>query len=148
MTRPHRRDFGVKSASVISGLRLERDVAQKLCEAARQRTSDPTAAKRRDRLGDVAVMARHFIRVGLGIPESRSAAMEATEVKPARLAGLALESGVYQALEGAHSQLGSITATARHFIRRGLGYAEAESLRREERFAALAQALRDARETT
>jgi hypothetical protein len=149
MTRPHRRDWKVKNASVITGLRLEPAIASQLCYAAREHAVDERGR------GDVAQMARYFIRTGLGYTTAQSNALEDGTLKPKRLCGLALEEEVERRLvEHAREVFwnrypagrAALTPTARHLIRLGLGMPAAESLRREEQFASLAAALREVRE--
>lgn len=62
MTRPYRRDKGVRSASVIAGLRLEKDTALRLVESARAHAADNSLAE-----VNIAAYARHLLRVGLGM---------------------------------------------------------------------------------
>lgn len=139
MTKRQRRDKGTKNSSVITGLRLEPDVAQDLCTYARAHALDEHGR------GDVAQMARFFIRTGLGWSPTQSNELEDRVLKPSRLCGLALETPVMLKLENYGRGLGT-SAAARHLIRLGLGMADAESRQREERFAAMATALRDVRE--
>ena len=137
MTKRQRRDKGTKNGSVITGLRLEPDVAQDLCTYARLYALDGHGR------GDVAQVARHFIRVGLGYSVETSQEMEDGELKPARLCGLALETPVKRLLDQRTILVGGPTATARHLIRRGLGMSDVESRKREERFTAMATARRE-----
>jgi len=132
-----RRDHQTKNASVIGGLRLEADVAQRLCEAARTHAADKHGR------GDVAQMARYYVRTGLGYTAEASNTLEDKAPKPERLCGLTLEKDVMVRLRASGA---NVSAVARHFIRRGLGFSDAESRRREEKFAALAEALREIRE--
>lgn len=67
MTRPYRRDKGVRSASVIAGLRLEKDTAARLVESARVHAEAHGLAE-----VNVAAYARHLLRVGLGMSPSDS----------------------------------------------------------------------------
>lgn len=136
MTRAHRRDKGTKNASIITGLRLEKDVAKALCEWARQID------------GDVAALSRYFIYKGLGYSEDQAARAE-RELKPERLAGLALDSATNRRLiEYAQKLDGwNTSAAARHLLRLQLGYSVKDSTAREEKFALLAQAKRAAMES-
>lgn len=140
-----RRDFHVKNDSVISGLRLESDIAKQLCDAARANAADAKG------IGDVAQMARYLIRTGLGYTDVQSNAFEDAMLKPYRLRGLALEDEVARKLYEMARRLRvnwsttvvGPTAAARHLIRVGLGVPIEESERREQRFAALAAAKRE-----
>lgn len=135
-----RRDRGVKNTSVISGLRLEADAATRLCDRAREQAVDKGK-------GDVAQLARYYIRIGLGYSHQEANALEVTELKPKQVRGLVLETAVEAHLRRRQYTLGlGCAGTARHLIRLGLGYSKEESLRREERFASLAAAIQEVRE--
>lgn len=138
MTRPHRRDKNVKSASVIAGARLEPDVAQRLCAAAIERVPDKHG------LGDVAQLVRYLVRTGLGIPHSEANAREErAALGDCGVPGLKLETDVCQQLARHADHLGlNKLATVRHYIRLGLGLRNEVSLQREERFAEIASAKR------
>ena len=138
MTRPHRRDRNVKSASVIAGARMEPDLAQRLCAAAIDRVPDEHGR------GDVAQLARYLVRTGLGIPHSEANIREErADLADCGVPGLKLEADVCQQLARAadHHGLNKL-ATVRHFIRLGLGIRNEVSLQREERFAEIASAKR------
>ena len=79
MTRAHRRDDGTKNASVCTGLRLEPDLARRLCTAAVEQAE-----------GDVAQFARYILRTQLGASSEVALVMEPGP-KPKRLCGLALD---------------------------------------------------------
>lgn len=138
MTRVHRRDKNIKFASVIAGVRMEPDLAQRLCAAAIERVQDEHGR------GDVAQLARYLIRTGLGIPHSEANAREErADVANCGVPGLKLESDVCQQLARTADQLGlNKLATVRHYIRLGLGIRNEVSLQREERFAEIASAKR------
>lgn len=136
MTRPQRHDKGTKRGSVISGLRLEPKLATALRDAARDRAG-----------GNVAEMARHLIHTQLGWSIEDAHNLEERHQKPARLCGLALPAIAYRSLASRASDEGlTVTGTARHLLRLGLGVSKDESLRREETFTSLANALREVRE--
>ena len=138
MTRPHRRDKNVRFASVIAGVRLEPDVAQRLCAAAIERVPDKHGR------GDVAQLVRYLIRTGLGIPHDQANAREErVDIANCGVPGLRLEADVCQQLARAADHLGlNKLATVRHYIRTGLGIRNEVSLQREERFAEIASAKR------
>jgi len=97
--------------------------------------------------GNVAVMARYLIAVGLGWSPAAANTIEERHQKPRRLCGLALDTETYTRLQGTAAQLElTPTGAARHLLRCGLGLDPMESLKREETFASLAQALREVRE--
>jgi hypothetical protein len=129
VTAARRRDKGIKGGSVLTGLRLERDVAQALCDQA------TTNAQ-----GNVAELARFHIRRGLGATAAQANHLEETEnVISSGLAGLSLDAATIALLViGAARREMSKAGLARHFIRRGLGMSEAESVKREAGFTALA----------
>lgn len=121
-----------KGDSVIDGLHLERDVAARLCEQA-----DKDAA------GNVAELARFYVRTGLGATAAQANALEANEnlALNSGLAGLGLDKWTKDRLIQEVATRGTAKAAiARHYIRRGLGFSERESMKREAGFAALAQA--------
>lgn len=129
MTKP-RRDKGVKGGSVITGLRIERDVAQTLCDEA------TTNAQ-----GNVAELARFHIRRGLGATAAQANALEENEMLVSSgLAGLSLDATTIARLvhEAARREM-TKAGLARHLIRRGLRVPEAESMQREAGFRALAE---------
>jgi hypothetical protein len=138
VTRPHRRDKNVRFASVIAGVRLEPDLAQRLCAAAIERAPDERGR------GDVAQLARYLVRTGLGIPHSEANIREErAELGNCGVPGLRLEVDVCQQLARTADQLGlNKLATVRHYIRLGLGIRKEVSLQREERFAEIASAKR------
>ncbi len=143
MTRPHRRDKDIRNASVCTGLRLEPTLAKRLCDEARKRALVGTPPR-----GDVAMMARALLREGLGIDAETSNTMEDQAPKPEGIAGLRFEAGLKRSLQRyAKAQGLSVTGAARHLLRVGLGYADKESRDIEQRFATLAAALREVRET-
>ncbi len=136
MTRPSRHDKGIKRNSVISGLRCEPDLAKRLSAAAVERSE-----------GNVAMMARYLIHTQLGLSHDDAITIEEKHAKPARLCGLALSTIVYQRLVERGTDMGlTVTGMARHLLRLGLGMSASESRDREEKFSALAQALREVRE--
>ena len=141
MTRAHRRDKDIKSASVIAGVRLEPDAAQRLCAAAIERASDGHPQRPR---GDVAQLVRYFVRTGLGIPhDDANAREERAELGDCGVPGLKLEADVCQQLARSADHIGlNKLATVRHYIRLGLGIRPEVSLQREERFAEIASAKR------
>lgn len=131
MTERQRRSLP-KGSSVINGLRLERDAAAKLCEAA---AADPDCK-------NIAEYARFCIRRGLGCSAVEANRREADErhVKTSGIAGLGLDAATKRELAARSEQTGRAKAAlARHFIRRTLGYSEADSTKREAGFAALAE---------
>lgn len=132
MTRAHRRDKGTTSGSVITGLRLESELAKDLRTEAVERAG-----------GDIAELARFLIRTGLGYSARDANELEAKAPKPARLCGLALERDVMLRLKGYAGSGLSVAGAARHLLRLGLGYKAAESLAIEGRFAAIATARRE-----
>ncbi len=136
MTRRHRNDKGITGGSVITGLRLEPELAARLRDAATERAE-----------GRVAVLARFLIATGLGRSAEAATQDEQSALKPRKLCGLAVSHTMYKRLEEDAASLElSITGCARHLLRVGLGFDAMESLRREEAFASLAAALREVRE--
>ncbi len=136
MTRPPRYDQGTRRGSVIRGLRCEPDLAKRLSAAAVERAE-----------GNVAMMARYLIHTQLGWSHEDAIQLEEKHAKPSRLCGLALPAVVYQRLVAQGTDLGlTVTGTARHLLRLGLGVPASESREREEKFSSLAQALREVRE--
>ena len=135
--RPRRTTCNVRGDSVIDGLRIERDVAQLLCE---QACKD---ARNKLGQGNVAELARYYIRVGLGATAAQANALEEGGgiLSSSGLAGLGLDAWTKTALvrEVGRRGIGK-AAIARHFIRRGLGMSELESMKREAGFAAIVQA--------
>ena len=136
MTRAHRRDKGITYASIITGLRLESDLATRLRAAATERAE-----------GNVAVLARFLLATGLGWSAEAANTSEDRDLKPRKLCGLAVPEELYTRLRGAAARLHlAPTGAARHLLRRGLGVDELTSLQREEKFASLAAALHEVRE--
>lgn len=138
MTTRRRRDKGIKGGSVITGLRLERDTAQLLCDQAVE------SAK-----GNVAELARFYIRRGLGASAAQANTLEENEyLVDSGLAGLSLDERTINLLLDRTARTGQTKAAiARHAIRRGLGYTETESTKREAGFAALAEVYQGRSET-
>lgn len=130
---------GRKGASVIKGLRMERGLAQRVCEQADERAA-----------GDVAEFTRYAIRVGLGCSHEEANSREANEYHiNSGLAGLSLDKFTKRELEHRAAKLGVTKASvARHLIRLAVGYAVAESNEREKRFSALADAYKTLHEET
>jgi len=128
-TRQKRKD--IRGSSVITGLHLERDVAQRLCDQARE-----------DAAGNVAELARYYIRIGLGATAAQANRLgEGNLALSSGLAGLGLDAWTRDRLIQEVARQGiAKAAIARHLIRRGLGFSEKESKRREAGFAALANA--------
>jgi len=130
---------------VITGLRLERDCAQRLCIAAIERAADE------DGRGDVAMMARFLIRTGLGDSAERANRREENDrLGNCSLAGLWLDEDTCTRLttyiSRAAKSFGLTRAgCARHLIRLGLGIPEATSLEREQTFATIAELRRGER---
>src|SRR5262249_26366090 len=131
VTIRQRRDKNIKGGSVISGLRLEKDVAQALCETAK-----------RDAKGNVAELARFYIRTGLGASTAEANAREeAGDFISSGLAGLWMDKYTVDRLNAHRKRTGaSRAAVARHLIRLGLNYSPEDSQKREAGFAALADA--------
>lgn len=151
MTRTHlrRRDLFIKGGSVLAGLRCERELAQRLCDFARENVrADLTQPASRANPGDVSEAARYLLRRGVGLSHEAAARVEVAErgVSGA-LAGLAVDAGTLAQLYK-HQQRYSLTraGTARHLLRLGLGMDVNDSLAREQHFAAIAAVLREIRE--
>ena len=130
MTERQRRSLP-KGSSVINGLRLERDAAARLCEA--------VAAD--NGVKNIAEYARFCIRRGLGCSHEEANLREGYKhEKTSGIAGLGLDLRTKTELETLSAQTGRTKAAlARHYIRRALGYSEADSTKREAGFAALAE---------
>jgi hypothetical protein len=135
MTRAARRDGRSVRASVIPGIRLEAETAQKLVDAAC--TIAPVPPKKPNcACGDVGATVRHFIRVGLGMP-----LREGVKVDKCGIPGLHLDDVTCRRLAAYAAETGLGRAGAvRHFIRLGLGTDEDTSLEREAYFKELAGA--------
>ena len=133
MTRPHRRDKGLVGASVITAVRMEKSLAQRVGEAARARAE-----------GDVAQLVRYLIRVGLGYSHDVANAREAAGGFTYNgISGLKMEAEIEEPLERYASELGCGRFCAvRHLVRMGLGMKAEESKRREAVFAEIASARR------
>jgi hypothetical protein len=131
VTARQRRDAGIKGGSVISGLHLERDAAQRLCDKAHEIAG-----------GNVAELARFYVRRGLGATVEQANQLEETEyLVSSGLAGLSLDKRTIGLLVRAVAEQGiAKSAIARHLIRRGLGFSERDSKKREAGFAAIANA--------
>lgn len=136
MTRPLRRDAKVKGASVITGLRLEPETAQALCDKACTDARDEKSGR-----GDCSALARIYIRTGVGLSPAEAYRREQHGHFDACLAGLAMEEDLCARLAERADVLGTSKAgAARHFIRIGLGFTKDNSLAREAHFAELAAA--------
>lgn len=136
MTRRQRNDKGITGGSVITGLRLEPELAARLRDAATEHAE-----------GRVAVLARFLIATGLGRGADAATQDEQDTIKKRKLCGLAVSDDMYDRLETRAAQLQlQITGCIRHLLRVGLKIDAMESLRREETFASLAAALREVRE--
>lgn len=139
MTRPLRRDANTKGASVITGLRLEPETAQQLCERAIEDARDEKTGR-----GDVSELARYFIRTGLGMTPNDANRREAVGAFAACVAGLKMEPDLCARLASAARRLGVTKAgAARHLVRLGLGFSEENSLEREAHFAELASSKKE-----
>jgi hypothetical protein len=135
VTRAARYDGRSVRASVIPGIRLEAETAQRLVDAA---CSIAPAPPKKHGLGcgDVGATVRHFIRVGLGMP-----LRESVRVAACGIAGLHLDSDTCERLTAYADEIGLNKAGAvRHLIRLGLGIDDEASLERERYFAELADA--------
>lgn len=135
MTRAIRRDGRSVRASVIPGIRLEADTAQKLVDKACQLA--PVEPKKTGAAcGDVGATVRYFIRVGLRLPDQSRA-----KVNACGIAGLHLDSYTCTKLSVYAEDMDLNKAGAvRHLIRLGLGMDDETSLERERYFAELAGA--------
>lgn len=120
-------------ASVIPGVRLEAETAQKLVDAACARA--PVAPKKAGAAcGDVGATVRLFIRQGLRLREQPGARVFACGI-----AGLHLDTYTCEKLSAYADEIGLNKAGAvRHLIRLGLGIDDEASLERERYFAELA----------
>lgn len=129
----NRRDKSVKGASVISGHRMEPDLAKRLTEYARENFTDDRG------YADVARAARFLLRTSLGLLER-----DDHGPLPLNTRGLRVEQGLFDAIERYQGQQGlpSPIGTARHLMRLGLGMRADVSLQREARFAEIASAKR------
>ena len=137
MTRAARYDGRSVRASVIPGIRLEAETAQKLVDAACSLA--PAQKKTGAACGDVGATVRHFIRTGLGLR-----AQERAKVGPCGIAGLHLDTYTCSKLNTYAAEMDLNKAGAvRHLIRLGLGIDDEASLERERYFAELAGAHRD-----
>lgn len=135
MTRAARYDGRSVRASVIPGIRLEADTAQKLVDAA---CGLAPARPKKEGLacGDVGATVRHFIRTGLGLQPQPAARVAACGI-----AGLHLDAHTCTKLSVYADEAGLNKAGAvRHLIRLGLGMDDETSLERERYFAELAGA--------
>lgn len=140
MTRPLRRDARTKGASVITGLRLEPETAQQLRDKA---CTD--ALHEKSGRGDCSALARIYIRTGVGFSPAEAYRREQHGRFDACLAGLAMEEDLCVRLTSGAAQLGLTKAgAARHYIRRGLGFSQTNSLEREAHFAELAASKHEA----
>lgn len=139
MTRQLRRDARTKNASVITGVRLEAEVAQALRDAAVSFAPDDKGR------GDVGQLARFYVRRGVGFSADAANQREAHGGFDNCVAGLAMESTLCKRLTEEADRLGITKAGAvRHFIRLGLGYSQDNSLEREAHFAELAASRKEA----
>lgn len=135
--RPRRETHKVRGDSVISGLHIERDVAQDLCDEACK------IAKDKHGLGNVAELARFYVRTGLGATKDQANHLEENEriLSNGGVAGLGLDKWTIARLVAEVGRRGmGKAAIVRHLIRRGLGMSELESMKREAGFAAIVQA--------
>ncbi len=144
MTRPHhRRDQHVRYASVLTGLRCERDLAQKLCDFAREHVrADPHMPASRANPGNVVEAVRYLLRRGLGSTDEHANHVEVVaHKKNVGLPGLVLDAETNKRLLAHAKALGlKQTGTVRHLLRVGLGFDAQDSFDREGRFAAIAAA--------
>ena len=146
MTRPHRRDQYTKNASVITGLRCEAELAQKLCDYARENVrADLTQPASRTNPGNVSEAARYLLRRGVGMTHEHAVRVEVVERKAnAGIPGLQLDDDTSKRLRAWERTVGlGRFSTARHLLRIGLGISKKESLRREEHFIRIAEAKRE-----
>ena len=129
----NRRDKNVRGASVISGHRMEPDLAQRLTEYARKNFVDNRG------LADVARAARFLLRSQLGFVNADDHGL-----LPEIMRGLKVEEALLEGVQRYQIQqeLSSQLSAARHLIRLGLGYRPELSLQREQRFAEIASAKR------
>jgi len=143
MNSKHRRDQFVKNASLTVGLRCERELAQRLCDYAREHVrADPAQPASRTNPGNVSEAARYLIRRGLGVSHDAANRTEVVENKyVCGLPGLALDLDTIARLRDYQDRHGLTKAgSARHTLRLGLGFDASESLERERHFAAIAAA--------
>lgn len=131
----YRRDRNVKFDSVIAGLRFERDAAQALCTFAIDHAADERG------VGNVAEVVRYLVRTGLGASGEEANRIEATGgFRQCGIAGLQLDVPTVRQLDAfTKANRWGKAAAARHLVRLGLGYPDAESRARENRFAVIAE---------
>jgi hypothetical protein len=132
-----RRDAGVKRGSVVTGLRMEPDLATALTEAAHRQAQNEGEAQ-----ADVNKTSRCLLRRALGWSTAETLAAEARGGWAGTpVAGLGCESALIVALDKARAKLGlNRSAAARHFLRVSLGWSPQASLEKEKAFAAIAAA--------
>jgi hypothetical protein len=143
VTLPHRRDHNTKGASVITGLRLEAPLAERLVAFAHEHFTDRGRA-------DVAAAACHLLRLALGwAPDNAATAENAPGTRVANVvAGLRIKEDLAAAGRAARRKTRlNMAATVRHLLRQQLGWSAAESLEVEARFTSIAAAKREIMET-
>ena len=126
-----RRDKNVRGGSVITGFRMEPDLAQRLTEYARRNLVVNDKA-------DIAAAARYLLRTQLGKPSHESLDPPGGLTESTR--GMKMEKWLVQSIgvwiDRQDVQL-SFVGAIRHLIRLGLGYNAKLSLQRESKFAEL-----------
>lgn len=124
-----RRDSKTKGGSVVTGYRMEPDLAQRMIAYARENFTDERG------IADIARAARFLLRTQLGHTERDDHGL-----LPETSRGLKMEAYLRDSIvtyQVNHEM--SFVGAARHLIRLALGYAEGESKRRERVFAELAE---------
>lgn len=124
-----RRDSKTKGGSVVTGYRMEPDLAQRVVAYARENFSDDHG------IADIARAARFLLRTQLGHTER-----DDHGPRPETSRGLKMESHLHESIvnyQFTHEM--TFVGAARHLIRLALGYAEGESKRRERVFTGLAE---------
>lgn len=131
-----RRDKNVKGASVISGHRMEPDLAQRLTAYAHEHFTVNGKA-------DVAAAARYLLRSAFGKVGEHAFDMPGGLTELTR--GLKLEPWLYEQIEvwQANAPMPmSFVGVTRHMLRLALGFNAKVSLQREQRFVDIASARR------
>lgn len=148
MTRPYRRDADTKGGSVITGLRMERPLAQRLTDAAREdaRQRGEINTKTERPVADLGRQTRLLLRLALWDGATEDPAGQCTEQIAA---GLKVEPALAAAIRERAAQEGLNTSgTIRHLLRINLAWTPAYSRSMEDKFAEIGRQKRALQEAS
>lgn len=147
MTKPlkrTRRDADVKNSSVITGLRLEPELAHRLVESARK-AAEKTNPRTGRPIADVATHTRDLLRQHFKVQRSDDVLGDRPPagMQGSPIAGLKLDPPLAAAIRAFRGSRLGIAGSVRHALRLALGWTVEDSLRQERKFAEIAASKRE-----